>query len=63
VWLESEGLGKGTTCKMYIAVGIPGSAKPKRISPRLDLHTLSDVKNLKVYFQSLQSVIFYLLDC
>ncbi|KAG0630950.1 hypothetical protein M758_1G215900 [Ceratodon purpureus] len=48
VWLESEGLGKGTTCKMYISIGIPESAKPKRNSPRLEQATPSELKDLKV---------------
>ena len=37
IWLESEGLGKGSTCKMYITVGVyhhhklePLQESPKR---------------------------------
>lgn len=47
VWLESEGLGKGTSCKMYVSLGIPDDSKKMLISPRLELHQL-DLKDLKV---------------
>lgn len=50
VWLESEGLGKGTSCKMYISLGIPDNVKRIRNSPRIDSAALLDLKDLKVFF-------------
>lgn len=48
VWLESEGLGKGTSCKMYVSLGIPDNSKTVRMSPRLDMLAQLDLKDLKV---------------
>ena len=58
MWLESEGLGKGTTCKMYISLGITECEKGPRNSPRLDSRALPELKNFKVYSQSLTSKIY-----
>lgn len=49
IWLESEGLGKGTTCKMHISIGICDlNVKRMRNSPRVDKAALVLLTDLKV---------------
>jgi hypothetical protein len=45
VWLESEGLGKGTTCKMLITLGIYHDLK--QAPAKEALSSPSTLKNLK----------------
>lgn len=62
VWLESEGLGKGSSCKMYISLGIPDDVKRVRNSPRVDSAALLDLKNLKVSFFPVLHIPLYVLQ-